>query len=372
MKTKIKEYNKWLYQYDTSKLPIGLFEGKMGLCIYWYIQARCYKKEDYEAKASDLLDEIYEDLGNKTYPNDFENGIIGIAFAIDYLLENEFVKGNRDDVLGEVDDVIFRNLYYEHIDKRTKRSAVEVDELWAGIYFAKRLQNDKLSKEQEFLYKRILMEVINRVSSNVSSYINTEPIIFGPLAYVYLVFLVLLTETSKCLFYNKKLYLLIEEWKDDIKTLIPNSEGHKYIMWNLLSKLTQEVRTDSLHLYLEMIKQYMDISYFINNELHSRNIDLYNGISAWALYLLQNDVLDKDTLGIANKKIEDSVLWRDWAKNKEQNINQELVDNNAIQDLVQENIQEKEQIPNKTKVGLFTSLTGSIATYQIINGLCKR
>lgn len=371
MKTKIKEYNEWLYQYDTSKLPIGLFDGKMGLCIYWYIQARCYKKEDYETKASNLLDEIYEDLGNKTYPSDFENGIIGIAFAIEYLLENGFVKGDRDDVLGEVDDVIFRNLYFEHINNRNKRATVDFDELWSAIYFAKRIQHGNISQDKYYLYKRILMEVVNRVASSVNTFIYTEPIVFAPFSYIYLVFLGLLAETAKCKFYNTKLNLLIKEWKDDMVSMVPNSEGHKYIMWHILSQLTQTIQSDNILQYLEMIKQYTDTRYFINNELHSRNIDVFGGISNWALFLLHNKKLDSDTRTITNTKIETSILWNDWKKNKENDTNQEFENDNIVQDIAQDNVQEKLQQNGKIKVGLFTSLTGSIATYQIINDLCK-
>lgn len=374
MEEKIREYNKWFCNYNISDLPIGLFDGKMGICIYWYIQARCYNKELYESKASNLLDEIFKDLERKTCPCEFENGIIGIAFAIDYLLENGFVTGDRNEVLEDVDDMIFRNLYYEHINttSKSKRAIVDSDELWSGIYFAKRLQHGNLSKDKEFMYKRIVMEVLNRTSSLVNTLINSEPIIFAPFSYLYLILLCFLTEAAKCHFYNNKIKLLIEEWKDDIKSIIPNSEGHKYIMWGFLSQLTQILHTNSLQQYLNMIKNYTDIVSFTKEELHSRDVILGGGISTWVLYLLQNNELDADTCNIANKRIEESILWRDWKKNKEKNKYPEALGDNDIQVFDNDKTPEKEQLSYKFRVGLFTSLTGSIATYQIINDLWKK
>lgn len=349
MRKKIEEYNSWLYNFDISNLPIGLFDGKMGLCIYWYIQARCFNDITYETLASELLDSVYEELSMKKYEPDLENGIIGIAFAIDFLLINGFVDGNKEEVLNDVDDTIYRNLYFEHINNKNMRSIVDKDELWAGFYFAKRLQDNDISSEKVFLYKRILMEIVNRSSSIVNTFLYTEPVMFAPLSYLYLTFLLFVVEVAKCNFYNNKLNLMLEEWKNDIQSILPYSNGHKNIIHNLLSRLTQITQNNGYSRYLNVLRQYADIEYFIHNELFSRNVDISRGISSWALFLYQTGNIKKSNLKSINNKIDYSILWEDWKKNIETTNN---VDN--------------------YNVGLFHSLTGVIATYQIVNEIWKR
>lgn len=84
---------------------IGLYHGKMGIAIFMAHYARFVDNTLYEDFCGILLDEIYKEINNWN-SIDFENGILGIAWGIDYLLQNQFVLGDSFDILKEIDEKI--------------------------------------------------------------------------------------------------------------------------------------------------------------------------------------------------------------------------------------------------------------------------
>ncbi len=63
---------------------IGLMHGKMGISIFFFHLSRKTGKQIYEDYAGELIDEIYDDINTST-PVDFENGLAGIGWGIEYL-----------------------------------------------------------------------------------------------------------------------------------------------------------------------------------------------------------------------------------------------------------------------------------------------
>lgn len=81
---------------------LGLLNGKMGISIFFFHYAKYAKRKHYERFAGELLDEIYHEIRTRT-PIDFKDGLCGIAWGMEYLLQNNFVKGEADDVLEALD-----------------------------------------------------------------------------------------------------------------------------------------------------------------------------------------------------------------------------------------------------------------------------
>ena len=88
---------------------LGLLNGKMGICIFFYHLARKTKSKIYEEFAGELLDEIYDEISIHT-PLDFENGLTGIGWGIEYLVQNGFADGNTNDTLFEIDNTVLRGI----------------------------------------------------------------------------------------------------------------------------------------------------------------------------------------------------------------------------------------------------------------------
>ena len=84
-----------------------IMHGKMGITIFFFQLARQTKNQIYEDYAGELIDEIYEEITANT-PVDFENGLAGIGWGIENLIENEFIEANTDKVLEELDNHFFK------------------------------------------------------------------------------------------------------------------------------------------------------------------------------------------------------------------------------------------------------------------------
>lgn len=94
-----------LILYSSSSKNIGLLEGKMGVIILFMHLAKNTENSIYENIAEDLLDEIWEEITIKT-PIDFESGLSGIGWGIEYLIQNKFVEGCSLDICEEIDNKI--------------------------------------------------------------------------------------------------------------------------------------------------------------------------------------------------------------------------------------------------------------------------
>jgi hypothetical protein len=85
---------------------LGLINGKMGIIIFFFHLSRYTDKKIYEDFAGELIDEIYKEIHNH-YPTNFENGLSGIAWGMEYLIQNQFVEADANDVLEDLDKMVF-------------------------------------------------------------------------------------------------------------------------------------------------------------------------------------------------------------------------------------------------------------------------
>ncbi|RHR93629.1 glycosyltransferase [Parabacteroides sp. AF14-59] len=81
---------------------LGLFHGKMGYILFFVHYARYSHNKQFETFAYELLDDLYEDV-NKDLPINFEYGLCGIGWGIEFLVQNGFIEGDTDEILKEID-----------------------------------------------------------------------------------------------------------------------------------------------------------------------------------------------------------------------------------------------------------------------------
>lgn len=87
---------------NVSVMNSGLFHGKIGVVICFCEYARYLNDDIYLDLAGELLAEIFEEI-NSDIPVNFENGICGIGWGIEYLIQKEYMAGDTDEILEEVD-----------------------------------------------------------------------------------------------------------------------------------------------------------------------------------------------------------------------------------------------------------------------------
>lgn len=102
----------------------------IGRAIAYYTYAHYYENQKYEQMAERLFEEIVSSLSSEM-PFQLEEGILGIACGVVYLLRNGFVEGDEDEVLDEIDGLLFWHLLY-----LTDENTVD----WYGWFYYSRLR----------------------------------------------------------------------------------------------------------------------------------------------------------------------------------------------------------------------------------------
>ena len=86
---------------------IGLLDGKMGIALVLAHYARCSRKKKIEHAADFLVDNVMNQL-TTTVSIDFANGLSGIGWGIEYLIQNNYMKGCGADILQDLDERIMQ------------------------------------------------------------------------------------------------------------------------------------------------------------------------------------------------------------------------------------------------------------------------
>lgn len=134
MKASIEKIANLIMSNLHNTLALGLFNGKMGLAIFLYQYANYSGRESYEEVADELIDEIYEKINKNMLPDLF-NGLSGVGMGLKFLLQKQYLNGNLDEVLSEVDELLLK----DPITSLRKEGNLPNPIYSAGIYLLSRI-----------------------------------------------------------------------------------------------------------------------------------------------------------------------------------------------------------------------------------------
>jgi lantibiotic modifying enzyme len=188
---------------------LGLMHGKMGIAVYFFHLARETQDSTYKDFANKLIDKIYEEISIST-PLDFENGLAGIGWGIEYLVQGGFIEGDTDEVLGELDNQL-------HFFKESFQRIEFLNGLVGlGAYFLKRIRNRSISTRNaaDDLKNQMLLYVINELQLQVKN-TGTEALIHGQrhfnLTWDYALIVYFLLEVYPLNIYNLEVYTMVRQ-----------------------------------------------------------------------------------------------------------------------------------------------------------------
>lgn len=94
----------------------GLLNGKMGVALFFYEYGRYTNNEIYNNFADRILDDILDAIAKKKVTNsvDLSDGLGGLGWGIQYLINHDFVEGDSAEVLEDFDKKIQDNI--NHLD----------------------------------------------------------------------------------------------------------------------------------------------------------------------------------------------------------------------------------------------------------------
>lgn len=90
---------------------LGLYNGKCGIAILSALFYSRYREKKFQSQITKILSDIERSVGD-VETLDFREGITGIGFTIEWLSQNNFVDVDTNDVLEEIDNLLYKDLIY--------------------------------------------------------------------------------------------------------------------------------------------------------------------------------------------------------------------------------------------------------------------
>ena len=335
----IDKFNHYVLSQNMDNMPMGLFHGKMGVSIYFFHQAQLTNDKRYKKLANKLLDSIYNQISTESNI-DLGNGLIGVCLGINYLLDKEFLKGNVNYVLADLDDIIYKSFIALLATVNENNSNYIFKSFWEYIlYFSIRLENRKLNKNLRFIYENIVITGINQIEEmgHLSDKFS-EPSSFSINGYFIPNYMFVLSQVYKLDFYNYKIDKILDELSDRILSTYPLLQSSKLLLMAGMKKILRSNSLPKWEEHVQLLEKKMNIENLINDEFSKSNINVQNGLSG--LYFLLSSLFESDaiTCDELKNKIVSSDQW-------------DLFLNN-------------EYSPSFNSIGLVSGLGGAILIYQ--------
>lgn len=148
-------------EYSNHLNDLGLYEGRMGLCICYFILAKITNTQKYHSLAKETLTEVQESI-DTVNEFGFAKGLAGIGWGVEWLAQNKLLKANTDLVLEELDDILYQSIVY------SKDINISMADGATGkaMYFLYRLQS---RNSNQLRYKMICnLECLTLLSDEIS------------------------------------------------------------------------------------------------------------------------------------------------------------------------------------------------------------
>jgi len=269
----------------------GLMHGNIGLSIFFYHLSRNTNNPEYENIADDLLDKAFENMST-SYSADFENGLAGIGWGIEYLVQNNFAEGITDEILEVADNKIFRVL------NENSYLSFELTNGLAGylFYLINRLKNKKppISMAQQINHELFIL-TINKIDEMVTVQF---PLIVKEmnfdLFWRFPVMLFGLTEAFKLDIYNEKLRSMIRQWLPYFEIYIPSLNINRLYLAVVLQKIYSKMPEKRIEKQIQNLLFVTDFE-VLKTEIDYNEYNIRNGWPGVALLLnIANKVLPAD------------------------------------------------------------------------------
>ena len=138
----------------------GLFFGKMGIAIAFFDYGRKVNNKIFIDHGEDLIDGILDGIDHKLSFG-FATGLAGIAWGIEYLIQNKYVKGNANSICADLD----RKIMLISI-KRISDLSLEIGMEGILHYVLARIKGS-ISQSESIPFDTGFLEEIQELTSNL-------------------------------------------------------------------------------------------------------------------------------------------------------------------------------------------------------------
>ncbi len=260
----------------------AFLHGNAGLCFFFYHLARSTNNPEYEELADNLLDKTFDNL-NTAALSDFENGLAGIGWAVEYLVQNGFAEGDMDEILEEVDNKVFKLL---------NESNLNSFELTNGLtgylfYLINRLKRPiNPSSMAQWINRELLILVINKLDEVVTSQFSsiTKEMYFD-LFWRFPVMFYGLVEAFDLNIYSEKIRCMINQWVMNLEAYLPSMHINRLYMATVLTLINERLPNRRLKKQIQILLFATDFD-VLKTEVDAQALNIRFGWPGvvWLLY----------------------------------------------------------------------------------------
>ena len=261
--------------------PVGLFHGKMGLSIYLFQLSKIESNPAYYEMADKLLDQV---LLNDLSPNnsiDVEGGLAGVGLGVTWLVKNNFIEADLNELLEVIDDAIFRKIAFQK--DSTYFPPVMLTHLTGYLYIRLKEQTDT---NLQILYQGLIIKVLNMLYPKIDDEFLNESYSFSAYHYQLPVLLWIISKLLEADFYNERIYKMLDTMQLRILSRFPVIHSNRlFLLWGMLHLKPYLDRDQTLwNNYIQLLYREIHLDEIFEKEMTSRKIFISNGLSA--VYML--------------------------------------------------------------------------------------
>jgi hypothetical protein len=304
----------------------GLLHGKMGISLFLFHLGRKTNNRTYTEFAENVVEQVYESVENNSIAPDFGNGLAGIAWGLEHIIQSDFFEGDRDAILSDLDNKIFQYLMTkDDIPIRLQNGL-----LGYGVYLASRLQGKELtnSTDHNYLLKRVLIEVVNKMYDKCE---EDETLLLEPsrfdIAWPLPLILLFLSELKKWNIYNHKIDIMLHSLATIALGISPMNPGNRLFLTIGLEETNHQLKKDEWKAQINSWKNGLNVGTLLNG-FSSGNVFMNNGVAGVDFIgrLFHNSINSTLYEQLSNSiatRIVESIMWRKLEK-KERNMSEYL------------------------------------------------
>lgn len=247
-------------------LSTGLFYGHMGICLSLYLMNKTFKSEEIENLADKHLDKVITDIARMKDVS-FDCGLAGIGWAINCLHTNCCIKGKIDEILFEIDALLYRNL--------CKQNRIFQCDLVNGltgtlVYFVYRLKykGNNISDIQRSIIQTALQIIIDKLENNVPpKFTNLSKDLYSSVLWDFPILFFYLGESMRLGIYKDKIMAMLNSWSYLFTGSLPFLHINRLSLANSLAYINLELNN-------RLVEKYVDtLFYSINFDDYICEID---------------------------------------------------------------------------------------------------
>ena len=283
MKDIQKQLTDKLLSSDLSNYLAGLFHGKMGFSVYFFHLSKIKSNPEYQSIAEQLLDEILQHNLSSNHPIDVEDGLAGVGLGVTWLVKNQFVEGDLNEILEDIDNSIYRRLAFQ--ENSAHFSPTQLLHLTGYLYIRLKEQTDANLRT---VYQDLIIKVLNILFTKIDDDFLNESYSFSVYHYQLPVWLWLISRLLGANFYNYRIYKILDDLQLRILSRFPLLHSNRlFLLWGMLH-LMPHLHHESWNKYIRLMYREISLDEILENEMKDRKMFISNGLSM--IYILLHSI----------------------------------------------------------------------------------